>query len=314
MRVSIVISTHNLESVVDETLEAALAQTHPSCEVVVVDDGSTDRTREVLGRYRDRVRLVLQENFGGPSRPRNVGVRESTGDLVAFCDGDDVLRPDAIAAAVEIFQNHPDIDVVWANLEYRRDSDGASLGLWTDRYEKFRSAVEPTSSPSVYRMSAESAYEWLIRGLHLGLSSVVVRRTALDRVGPFDEQLRNGDDRDMWLRLARTGHVFAYRDQVAFMYRIRAESIGRRGYKRIPAMMSVLERQLPYVQNPELQNVLRSRIGDLRLSYAHGLRRAGHTGDARSVYWNVLRHGAVRDGIRGLILATLRLGSGNASQ
>lgn len=308
MRVSIVISTHNLESLVAETMEAALSQTHSPCEVVVVDDGSTDGTRRVLSEYEDRARLIFQENFGGPSRPRNVAIRECAGDLIAFCDGDDVMRPDAIARAVEVFGAEPDVDLVWADLEYLQDRDGQPLGRWSERYEAFRVDLQPIDLPGCHRLMPRQAYKWLLSGLFLGTSSVVVRREVLQTVGPFDESLPNGDDREMWLRIARTGHTFAYRDEVAYSYRLRDDALSRRGYRRLPAVISVLERQLPHIDDRELQDIVMTRLTEVRSTYAYGLRSVGHFPDARRVYWRLLRDGARSIGLRGLLLATLRVG------
>ena len=303
MRVSIVISTYNLESYVAETLDAALAQTHPTCEVIVVDDGSTDGTREILSRYDDRVRVILQENSGGPSGPRNVGIRASTGDLVALCDGDDVLRPDAVEKSVEVLRNDSRVDLVWADLEYLRGGD--VLGRWSERYTDFRSDLEPSGHPGYRHLPSAKAYEWLLAGLFLGTSSVVVRREALDAVGPFDESLANGDDRDMWLRLARTGHDFAYRDEVAYAYRLREDGLTRRGYQRMPAVISVLERQFPHVREPGLRRIVSSRLNETRSGYAVGLRKDGRYVEASRVYWHLLRTGAITTGLRGLLLSML---------
>jgi glycosyltransferase involved in cell wall biosynthesis len=95
---SIVIDNHNYEPYVAFAIESALAQTQPDCEVVVVDDGSTDGSRAVIDRYRDRVRVVYKEN-GGQASAVNLGYSETSGDVVCFLDADDVLEPTAIETA-----------------------------------------------------------------------------------------------------------------------------------------------------------------------------------------------------------------------
>ena len=100
MRVSIVIDNYNSEAFVAQAIESALAQTHADLEVLVVDDGSTDRSAEVIRRYRDRVRVVEKPN-GGQGSAYNRGFADSSGELVIFLDGDDWLYPQAAQAVAE---------------------------------------------------------------------------------------------------------------------------------------------------------------------------------------------------------------------
>ena len=100
MRVSIVIDNYNSEAFVAQAIESALAQTHADLEVLVVDDGSTDRSAEVIRRYRDRVRVIEKPN-GGQGSAYNCGFADSSGELVIFLDGDDWLYPQAAQAVAE---------------------------------------------------------------------------------------------------------------------------------------------------------------------------------------------------------------------
>ena len=98
-KASIIVNNYNYGRFVGEAIESALAQSYPNVEVVVVDDGSTDNSREVIARYQDRVIAVLKEN-GGQASAFNAGFEVSTGDLIHFLDSDDVLEPDAIEIVV----------------------------------------------------------------------------------------------------------------------------------------------------------------------------------------------------------------------
>jgi glycosyltransferase involved in cell wall biosynthesis len=97
--VSVVINSYNYARFLADAVESALAQTYPRCEVVVVDDGSTDGSAELLGRWQDRIRTVIKEN-GGQASALNAGWAESRGELVLLLDADDVLLPDTAARAV----------------------------------------------------------------------------------------------------------------------------------------------------------------------------------------------------------------------
>ncbi len=122
--VSIVINNFNYGRFVAEAIESALAQTHPHCEVVVVDDGSTDDSRSVIERFGSRVVPLFQAN-GGQGAAMNAGFALSRGEIVMFLDSDDVLEPNAVARAVELFA--PGVDRVQFALRFV-DENGAPLG------------------------------------------------------------------------------------------------------------------------------------------------------------------------------------------
>jgi glycosyltransferase involved in cell wall biosynthesis len=103
--VSIILNNFNYAQFLPAAVESALSQTYPNCEVIVVDDGSTDESREILKQYEDRARIVLQEN-GGQVSAFNRGFQCSKGELVAFLDSDDGLFPDAIEAVVKAWQRN----------------------------------------------------------------------------------------------------------------------------------------------------------------------------------------------------------------
>ena len=113
--VSVVIPAFNAAKYIRETLDSVLAQTYRPIEIVVVDDGSTDGTREQILAYGDRVRYVWQPNSGGCSSPRNHGVRMASGEFVAFLDADDLIAPERIAAAVAVMKRHPDVGLALTN-------------------------------------------------------------------------------------------------------------------------------------------------------------------------------------------------------
>ena len=98
-KVSIVINNYNYGRFLADAIDSALTQTHPQLEVIVVDDGSTDNSREVIARYGDRIRPILKPN-GGQASAMNAGVAASTGDIIFFLDSDDMLLPEAAETVV----------------------------------------------------------------------------------------------------------------------------------------------------------------------------------------------------------------------
>jgi hypothetical protein len=129
MKVSIVINNFNYARFVTAAVESALGQNYPNCEVIVVDDGSTDDSRELLERFAGRVQLVFKEN-GGQASAMNTGFRAAHGALIVFLDSDDALFPEAIQAAVSAWQT--DLVKIQFPLEIL-DHDNRCTGLLMPR-------------------------------------------------------------------------------------------------------------------------------------------------------------------------------------
>ncbi len=124
---SIIVCNHNYERYLRAALDSALAQTYRPIEIVVIDDGSTDGSRDLLMEYQDRVRVIFKSNGGQPSAV-NAGFRECHGDFVFLLDADDVFEPVKVARVVEIFERNPDAAWVFHELDYI-DGRGAELPL-----------------------------------------------------------------------------------------------------------------------------------------------------------------------------------------
>ena len=225
--VSVVIPTYNRASLVTKAVGSALGQTYASVEVVVVDDGSTDDTRERLGReFGDdaRVRTLHQRN-GGPARARNAGFAEARGAYVALLDSDDRWHPWKLAAQVACMERHPDLGMTWTDMEMidpaGRVADPAHLRTMYSAYalaaieqifprSVLLQDVVPELAPVVggARLRMGEIFSHMIQGSLVHTSTVLLRRERLLRVGGFDESLRQtGEDYDFHLRTCREGPV-----------------------------------------------------------------------------------------------------------
>lgn len=203
-RVSVVIPTYNRAGDVARCLDSLVAQTYRDFEVLVCDDGSTDATGEIVARYRGRLDVShhWRENFGGPARARNVGLRLARGAYVALLDSDDWWAPRKLAASVERLDSGADL--VYHDLYVVR-STRQRLHL---RRRHTRRLVPPV-------------YEDLLRhGNGICNSSVVVRREILLQVGGFSEDrlLIAWEDYDAWLRIARVTQRFERLDETLGYY------------------------------------------------------------------------------------------------
>lgn len=185
--VSIVIPTYNRDDLVAAAVESCLSQSHPRCETIVVDDGSTDRTGEVLSRFAGRIVAIRQENKG-LAGARNTGLRAAQGEFVGFLDSDDMWQPPLVARALALFAARPDVGAVCL-AEQEIDLGGRLLG----RTHGKRTPGDDFTA------------EGLI-GRDTGVGSgrpPIARRALLLEHGGFDESFRNyAVDSEMWIRYA----------------------------------------------------------------------------------------------------------------
>lgn len=219
MKISVVVPAYNAARTVAQTLDALLAQTSPADDIVVVDDGSKDETREVLEAYRGRVHVVFQAN-SGVSAARNRGVADTRGEWVAFCDADDVWHPEKLKVMRAVLASRQDMDLVfhefWTLVAGQVAEARATHSPHT-MFPLFREfdislqrilpehrAVETgTREFGAVDTWAGSGFRWLILGNFLMPSTVMMRRTAFDAAGGFDADFRYAEDTEFFLRFGK---------------------------------------------------------------------------------------------------------------
>lgn len=185
--VSVVIAAYNAARWTAETLGSVLAQTFRNFEVIVVDDGSTDQTPEVVAGYKDRIRYLRKENAGAASA-RNVGIRAARGSYIAFVDADDLWLPEKLQLQMDLFSRHPDLAWVYSD------------AIVFDE----ESVQEVFRTSDVTKLYAGDILRPLLLFNFIASPTPVIRRDVFDTVGYFDESpgLQSGEDWNMWLRIA----------------------------------------------------------------------------------------------------------------
>lgn len=179
--VSVIVPTFNRASMLAQAVESVLEQSYRRFELIVVDDGSTDDTPDILGRYGGRIRVLRTANRG-VSAARNTGIRASVGRLIALLDSDDYWLPDKLARQVDLFVRHPDI--VIAQTEETWIRKGVRVNP-KQRHRKRDGFIFEPSLPLCL----------------ISPSAVMMRRSLLDEIGLFDENLPACEDYDLWLRI-----------------------------------------------------------------------------------------------------------------
>jgi len=202
--VSVIVPSFNHARYLRECIDSVLAQDHPSLELIVVDDGSTDGSLELLKSYGERLRL-LQQQGGRQARARNLALAVARGELVAFLDSDDRYRPGRISAAVAAFRAQPQAALVWADYTFI-DAEGRPCGemRWASPGGDFRRV--------------------LIAGNPICNATATVRRAVLDEIGGFDERVPRVCDGAAWTQIAARGHAFVHLPQVVLDYRLHGDN------------------------------------------------------------------------------------------
>jgi glycosyltransferase involved in cell wall biosynthesis len=243
MRVSIVTPAFNAAATLGETARSVLAQTFADWEWLIVDDGSTDATRDVVIALGDpRIRLITIEHSGLPAVARNRGVAEARGELVAFLDADDVWLPEKLAAQLACFATHPEASLVFTKVRYRYEELGR---------------VGRTAWPSTRGVANPGfLFDDLVLHNLIATSSVLVRRSLLE---PFDEdpRQRGTEDYELWLRLAPRA-PFAFVDEPLVVYRVHAQSLSGRAVPILEGRLLALSKHQPALhgQRFEAQKLL----------------------------------------------------------
>ena len=187
--ISVVIPTYNRAKVVPKALDSVFSQTYPAAEIIVVDDGSRDNTREVLAGYGDRITAISQDN-GGLSAARNTGIRAADSEWIAFLDDDDEFVPERLSIAAETIRLHPDIDVHATNTALVNE-DGSEHDMFAMRGRR-----------ATAHMRLERPLEWVLGGCFFA-QTLVARKRAIVEAGMFRKTFY--EDMDLFVRLAARG-------------------------------------------------------------------------------------------------------------
>lgn len=209
--VSIIIPCFNCERWVHQAVESCLNQTYSNIEIIVVDDGSTDRSLEILRQFVPRVRLETGPNRGG-NCARNRGFALSTGEYIQYLDADDYLEHDKIAKQVR-FLEETKADVVYGDWRHRRHLAGSNLS-YLDSIEVSGVQRDIVASLLSLRGGYSGFQVWWLNG-----GAVLYRRQVVDQVGGWDETLRAAQDMDFFTSVALSGAKIGYQAGCCFVHR-----------------------------------------------------------------------------------------------
>jgi glycosyltransferase involved in cell wall biosynthesis len=215
MELSVVIPAYNREWSLRGTIDSVLA-CGARAEIIVMDDGSTDRTVEAARSYGSRV-IVLQQANGGPAAARNAGLQRASGSILAFLDSDDIWLPGVVPDCLQVLREHPKIDALACEALFGNEADGyRPLSPVTGRGEFAKLLTDPIG-PRLFKLPRDPLMRLMIERMQVFLGSTLIRRSALASIGPFDPALFGGEDYELCLRLAAK-HAFAFLDRPLARY------------------------------------------------------------------------------------------------
>lgn len=215
--ISVVIPCHNASRYIGATLRSVLAQRWPRLEIIVVDDGSTDGSPDLLAREFPTVTVLRQSNQG-VAAARNAGIDGSQGDWIAFVDADDIWLPGKLRAQWAYLATDPTARMVYTAWHVWR-SEAAEPA--PDELANLLAAAEDTArwiGPSGW------IYPELLLDCEVWTSTVLMQRSLLAELGPFDTTMRIGEDYDLWLRASRVTPILHVPRPLA-LYRVHPASI-----------------------------------------------------------------------------------------
>ncbi len=271
--ISVIVATYNRVDLIGETIESVLTQTYTNIELIIVDDGSTDNTEELVRNYKDkRIKYIKTDNWGGPARPRNIGIKNAKGKYIAFCDDDDIWLPEKLEYVVDHIEANPTVDMICHD-EW----------LETDKARRKRVTCGPYTT---YR-------DLLFNGNCFFTSATVVRRQRILEVGGFSEDMRfNGtEDCDLWLRLAHANCLIEYIHKILGVYRVKGQGITNNIVVHNQNSMNVLDAHFQRWQPKTLYYrylIGRSRAGILR-SGGHSFMKQGDYHEAQRYLFMALK-------------------------
>jgi glycosyltransferase involved in cell wall biosynthesis len=226
--VDVIIPAFNAAKYLPVALESVASQTFSDWQIVVVDDGSTDNTAEVVTQFTDRfgpkLKYIRQENHG-VTAARNVAIRASTSEFIAMLDADDVWLPCRLSDSIKALVEQPHAGIAYGLITYI-DSEGRSLSTFGGNVRHAYGRI----APYIY-----------MRRVELPCVTVTIRRTCIDEVGLFDETLRTTEDRDLWLRIALR-HEVAFVPKVLAYYRTSPGSLSSNSQRMLEAQLRFIRK------------------------------------------------------------------------
>lgn len=240
-KVSIVIPTYQAERTIARAIYSVLQQTYLDFEILVVDNASKDRTREIvsgISAYDSRVIYIYSDTNLGPAGGRNRAINQAKGEFIAFLDADDKWEVDTkLAKQVKVLETNENIHLIFSDCQtFDEVTKQGTLYSVTNKINTRGIQFSPLNDfQDIYLLSGKLP-SLLYSGNFICISTVVVRKSVLDQIGLFNPLLFGTEDIDLWIRLSANS-IFCYWDEPTISYFWQESSISRINEKRIKELI-----------------------------------------------------------------------------
>ena len=273
--VSVIIPAYNSANYLRNSLDSVVKQDYLDLEIIIVDDGSTDNTKELLEEYNDdRIKYFYKEN-GGLSSARNYGIERANGKYIAFLDADDIWEKDKVSRQVKYLEEHENIGVVSCNFQYI-DEEGNDLNVFNVR--------------DLYPKDGFNLYS-LLRCCFLVPSSVIMRSKIINDLGAFDKDYDWAEDIGYFLKVLEK-YELGVIDEVLLRYRTGHASLSR-GFRSYNVRERVLDdfwKKRKLNANEELCKAVTDSYANLYIQHGTGLLWSGDMKGSRVYFVKSLKY------------------------
>ena len=249
--ISVIIPAYNMADYLPDTIQSVLDQSYKNTEIIVIDDGSTDNTQEVIKRFKQDVSYYYQDN-SGPSASRNRGLEIAKGKYVAFLDADDLWLPNKLEMQVSNILSDPNIGIVGCGYSIS-DADGKTIRLNVVR-KNYKNHEKLLMALSIYQIIPGSS------------SGVLIPKECFEKVGVFDVSLKIGEDWDMWLRIAKEYKVVFVEDVLVIIRKNIAKPKYRTATNEEKYVTMLIEKSVPLKYKKRAYAALYGYLGSMYLT------------------------------------------------
>jgi glycosyltransferase involved in cell wall biosynthesis len=271
--VSVIIPTYNYGSFIGEALKSVFEQTFQDFEIIVVDDGSTDKTRELVGSFGEKVRYFYQAQQG-PARARNKGITESRGEFIAFLDADDVWLPTKLEKQIRLFKENPRLGMALTD-NFLFDE----AGIYREYVNKKGYLITGDVVANIFINSG------------VVTPTVVVRREVFDKVGLFEENLYIAEDDNMWIRIAAEYEVDIVDESLAKIrdHRGRTMRVSDKLIESVEKNIELLTTKYGSKVADKIKPLAARKYNQIYFSQGYGLFDSGDYREARAMFKKALK-------------------------
>ena len=288
---SVIIPTFNSKAYLVECIDSLESQTFKKFEIIVVDDGSTDNTHEVIRKFLNNITYIRQNNQG-PSSARNKGIENSRGKYLCFLDADDLYKPNHLSELIGFLEENQELGYAFSDLEQFQENhiiNRSMIAKWGEDFNKIPHDLDRKKR----RIFTTVLTPFLIKyRSFIHTSTITIRRRKLPSKPWFHEGLHYGEDAELWARVAYHSKG-GYIDKVLSRKRVVDNSLihdKSRKLKNIDHLLKIREKQLDFYKGDEkTTEIIKDQISDFAAEYCWGLASCGFHKEARQKIYKYIK-------------------------